>query len=458
MRSRLTASLCAATALFACTFSVGAAPSHGAEPSARVGIYYFGGWAGPLSHSLFTGLGGRFAGREPLTGWRDTTAQTMRTQLYWARRMGIDFVNFLWYYRPERAEAPFLNRGLANYVALRDHQGVKFAITYTNEPSFVIPRNEWRAIAEDWVMRYFSSPDYVRIAGKPVLFVLEGNSFFEQHGGDFGNQAQGDAGVNAALEELRAVARARGLPGVYVVTGRYTPHNFDYDYFPEPFRGQSWDAVTQFAYPALAGVSSGEHPFSTLSNAARAMWDRIAGRSDRPYIPAVTVGWDPRPWQQRVDFELYRFWFVRTPGEVAQFVRDAVTWAKAHPQVRVDPGPPLILLSAWNELGEGAYLVPTKQDGFAYGQALASALGLSWAPQPRALTVGARRNGSVDVNGTRCRVKCTRMFAEGHVASLTARPARGYRFAGWSGGCGGRTPACTVLMDRPRSVTARFAR
>lgn len=427
---------------------------------ARLGIYYFGGWSGTLSNFHFTGLLDRpYAARQPLYGWLDNTTQTMHTQLYWANRMGVDFFNFLWYYRPERYEDPFLNRALGNYVALKDHKGVGFAITYTNESGFVIPRNEWRAIAERWVKRYFSHPDYVRVAGKPVLFVLEGNSFFEQHGGDpFAGEARGDAGVNAALEELRKVARARGLPGVFVVAGRYTPHDFDYGYFPEPFRGESWDAVTQFAYPALAGVAGGEHPFSALANAARAMWDRIAARTDRPYIPAVTVGWDPRPWQQRVDFELYRLWFKRSPEEVAQFVRDAVAWAGRNPRMRVDAGPPLVLLSAWNELGEGAYLVPTRQDGFVYGQAIASALGLSWNPQRRALSVGVRGSGSVRVNGSRCSWPCSRRFDEGLVAALSARPARGYRFRNWSGACSGRKPTCTLLMDRARSAVARFAR
>lgn len=445
--------------LLAATKAGGATSDKGAEPTARVGIYYFGGWAGALSHSLFTGLPrGPYAGREPLFGWRDTTTQTMLAQLYWARRSGIDFLNFLWYYRPERAEAPFLNRALANYIALKDHQDVGFAITYTNEPAFVIPRSEWRAIAEQWVTRYFSHPDYVRIAGKPLLFVLEGNSFFEQHGGAFANQAQGDANVNAALEELRQAARARGLPGVFVVTGRYTPWNFDWEYFPEPFSGQSWDAVTQFAYPALPGVTAGEHPFSTLTNAARAMWDRMATRTDRPYIPAVTVGWDPRPWQQRVDFELYRFWFRRSPAEVTQVVRDAVAWAGRHPQLKVDTGQPLVLLSAWNELGEGAFLIPTRQDGFAYAQALASALGLDWSPKKQSMAVAVRGNGSVHVNGSVCRRSCGRSFDEGLVASLRARPARGYRFAGWSGGCNGRVPTCTLLMDRARAAAARFTR
>ena len=459
---RASLGLVAVAALLAASATVlplGPSQAGVSQTAARVGIYHFGGWSGSLSSSLFTGLpSGPYAGRQPLYGWLDNTPQTMRSQLYWANRMGIGFFNFLWYYRPEREGFPFLNAPIGNYVALKDHHGVGFAITYVNEPAFVIPRDEWRGIAEQWVTRYFAHPDYLRIAGKPVLFVLEGNSLFEQHGGDFANQAPGDASVNGALEELRQAARARGLPGVFVVTGRFTPSNFDYEYFPEPFRGQSWDAVTQFAYPALPGVTTGAHPFSTLSTAARAMWDRFATRTDRPYIPAVTVGWDPRPWQQRVDFDLYRFWFTRSPGEVGQLVADAVAWANRNPAMRVDSGPPLVLLSAWNELGEGAYVVPTKQDGFAYGQAIAAALGLRWDPDKRALTLALKGRGTVTVNGSRCARSCSRTFDEGLVATLRARPTRGFRLLGWSGACSGRKPSCTVLMNRGRSTAARFGK
>jgi hypothetical protein len=465
-RLRLSAGLALAAAallaagLLAVAIPPGTTPASGAEKSARLGIYYFGGWSGTLSNSLFSGLlRGPYTGREPLYGWLDNTTQTMRTQLYWASRMGADFFNFLWYYRPEQAELPLLNKALGNYLAVKNHHGVGFAITYTNEPSFVIPRDQWRRVAEEWVTRYFSHPNYVRIAGRPALFVLEGNSFFEQHGGDpFGGAARGDANVNLALDELRQVARAHGLPGVFIVAGRYTPHNFDWQYFPEPFRGQSWDAVSQYGYPALAGEAPGERPFGALATAARAMWDRMAGRSDRPYIPVVTVGWDPRPWQARSDTPLYRFWYRRSPEEVAQLVRDAVAWAGRNPPMRVDSGPPLVLLPSWNELGEGSFLVPTKQDGYAYAQAIAAAVGLRWDPQRRALSVAVRGSGSVRVNGSRCRRSCSRRFDEGLVLSLRAQPAGGYRFGGWSGACSGREPTCTVLMDRARSAVARFVR
>jgi hypothetical protein len=47
---------------------------------------------------------------------------------------------------------------------------------------------------------------------------------------------------------------------------------------------------------------------------------------------------------------------------------------------------------------------------------------------------------------------------KGHAIALTPAPARGWRFAGWSGaGCAGRH-VCTVRLDHDERVTARFTR
>ncbi len=54
-----------------------------------------------------------------------------------------------------------------------------------------------------------------------------------------------------------------------------------------------------------------------------------------------------------------------------------------------------------------------------------------------------------------CRATCSAVYAAGRVVTLLATPAGNQRFAGWSGDCGG-SDACTLTMDRARSVVARF--
>jgi Divergent InlB B-repeat domain/WD40-like Beta Propeller Repeat len=74
------------------------------------------------------------------------------------------------------------------------------------------------------------------------------------------------------------------------------------------------------------------------------------------------------------------------------------------------------------------------------------------------LTVSLAGNGKGAVTGSsiRCPSACTHSYATGTSVTLTAAPAAGSRFSGWSGACAGGG-ACTVRMSSDRSVTASFA-
>ncbi|MEI2783213.1 MAG: hypothetical protein V9H25_19035 [Candidatus Competibacter sp.] len=65
--------------------------------------------------------------------------------------------------------------------------------------------------------------------------------------------------------------------------------------------------------------------------------------------------------------------------------------------------------------------------------------------------------GTVTSNpaGINCGATCSYGFAAGTSVALSAAPASGYVFAGWSGACTG-TGACTVPMSAAKSVTATF--
>ena len=58
-------------------------------------------------------------------------------------------------------------------------------------------------------------------------------------------------------------------------------------------------------------------------------------------------------------------------------------------------------------------------------------------------------------SGINCGSTCTANYASGTSVTLTAAPASGSTFAGWSGACTG-TGTCTVSMTAARNVTATF--
>ena len=76
------------------------------------------------------------------------------------------------------------------------------------------------------------------------------------------------------------------------------------------------------------------------------------------------------------------------------------------------------------------------------------------------LSVAKAGSGSGTVTsspvGINCGADCSEAYASGTSVTLTASPAAGSTFSGWSGACTG-TGSCVVSMTQARSVTATFA-
>ncbi|HYL86635.1 MAG TPA: hypothetical protein VE263_20590 [Candidatus Angelobacter sp.] len=83
----------------------------------------------------------------------------------------------------------------------------------------------------------------------------------------------------------------------------------------------------------------------------------------------------------------------------------------------------------------------------------------SAAPTSHILVVELAGSGSGIVmsnpSGINCGNSCSAGFAPGTMVSLTASPASGSRFSGWSGSCSG-VGACTVTMNADEAVTSTF--
>lgn len=77
------------------------------------------------------------------------------------------------------------------------------------------------------------------------------------------------------------------------------------------------------------------------------------------------------------------------------------------------------------------------------------------------LSVSKLGNGSGTVtsspSGINCGTACSAPFDVGSSVTLTATPASGSTFSGWSGACSGAGATCTVVMDAAKEVTANFS-
>ena len=467
--ARLSLVLATPVVLLALLLTASARPAAEATPSARVGAFYFDGWSGQLGNFHWGGLlGTQYSGRRPLSGWTDDRPEAIEAQLRWAHAAGVSFFIFDWFHEPDPGNGP-INMAFETYWKVRDHTGVGAALAYVNQPGFVIPPEKWPAATESWVTNYFLRPDYVRVNGRPLLVILDESFFIRQWGGG--------AGANAAIAELRAAAVRHGLPGVFVVGGRYLdwrseqcfPHCIGTD---AEFASVDYDAITEFSYPYILEPRDGPRPYAEVAAAIKRTWEVMAQRGPFPHIPSVMAGFDPRPMilagqiqsKEEGGWPLlngHETWFVTRPADVGGLVRDAVAWVQANPSMGIEPAPaaPVVLTQSWNELQEGAILVPTVKDGYSYGQALAQAVGIPWTPPPKhTLRIARSSRGTVTSTpvGIACPPTCSASFDEGWEVTLNARAERGSTFDGWAGKCteDKSGPACPVVLVRDSAVKA----
>ena len=318
--------------------AIAAAP---AAPPVQLGAYYFDGWSGrhkadgdpaqPWAKGapthLTKALVENYSDREPLLGWRADSPEIMRRQIDLAADHGLSFWAFCWYFQSKAqavADDP-KHTGLRLFLGAPNNERLRFCLLIANHDSYQLNTLErWRQAAEYW-LPYLRHPRAVTVGGKPLVILFNPKDALPE----------GMAAVEAA-------ARAAGLPGV-------------------TFAGCGVNLPAPFAVSTRYNVAGGwmkgwqEFPFTqVMQNHSQAWKGTLAQR----HIPTAIVGWDRRPWEtaERGSY----FYTGRTPALFGQHVRDLVAWMNAHPdEITAER---LALLYAWNEIGEGGYLLPTRGD------------------------------------------------------------------------------------------------
>lgn len=329
------------------------------EKPATIGVYYFDGWSGqsgrtkpggtwenePWAKNAPTHLTKRFVEefpeREPIWGWRDDSQEIMERQIDLAAENGVDFFLFCWYWRDTKGPINVdaikkdpLHTSMELYLKAKNKHKVKFALLVANHGGAeIIGTKNWQEAVSFW-SQYFKDPQYVQADGKPLV-VLFGT-------GD-------DAINNEQLAAMQATAKAQGLANGISIAG-----------CGGGARQKSGFTHTTH-YNVIPGYASGseEHKFQEVVDATKAQW---IGTEQQPYIPLLTSGWDKRPWEGPEGLGQKEGWYYpdSSPEQFKNFLKDAIQWMDDNPTKTTKER--LVLIYAWNELGEGGFLVPTKGD------------------------------------------------------------------------------------------------
>lgn len=323
------------------------------EKRVSVGAYYFGGWAGVNPYSeipeemywaehapshLTKRLALEFSDRQPEWGWRDDSVEIMERQIDLAADNGIDFFMFCWYWSDDKGginkdkiEKTTAHKCIELYLKAKNKHRVKFGLLIANhEGAEIVGTENWADATKSWV-KYFKDEQYITIDDKPYVAIFNSN----------GLDAEGRA-------KMQQIAKEEGLKGLSIVACGSTPNSKSYDY--------------RTHYNAIPVVDNGGNPrrdYDELVKVTEVEWVVTS----QPYIPTVSVGWDPRPWKTNPDDEAKRNWYYyvdNTPAKFKKSLEKAVQWIENNPQATINEK--MIMIYAWNELGEGGYLVPNKSN------------------------------------------------------------------------------------------------
>ena len=321
---------------------------------ATIGVYYYDGWSGrhrladdpnePWAKNAPQGLTKRFvnefSGREPVWGWRNDTQEIMERQIDLAADNGIDFFAYCWYWRdnkgsinPTVIDNLPLHNSIALHLTAKNKNRLRYTFLVANHEGFeIIGVENWKAAVKFWV-KYFRDPQFVTVDGKPLIIIFN------------------PAGItNEDMAAMQEVARQEGFTDGIAIAGC------------RPSARQKSGFTYTTNYAVAPGAYNGQSEFKNYDILVEETKQEWKGSEQQPYIPLLTAGWDKRPWEGPDGSNTVEGWNYPdiSPRELKTFLMDAIQWMNDHPKETTKEK--IVLIYAWNELGEGGYLVPTRDD------------------------------------------------------------------------------------------------
>ena len=329
--------------------------------SLSIGVFYFPGWnsTSPYWDDLKGLPGSRSPGmpwpeRKPVLGYYPEEEIWVAVRhIEWASQYGIDFFAYDWYWDGKKPE---YDHALKNHLKANNRNKLKFCLLWANH--FPVPHNlkEFDDMVSYWIDNYFNQPVFYTIDGKPVIFIFS-HALLEQNAQLFGHTAK------SLLARADAEAREKGYKGIYFIA---TMNDRPSDGLEAWLRDQGYSSYTGWNYVVskdgsrVADYDSMVDTYLDFYNAASATSKQL------PYIVPASPGYDESPWHG--DNAV-----VRTNSTPEKFQK-MLYGAKKMLNEQTD-APKVLMIEAWNEFGEGAYMEPTKKWGAQYLEAMQKVFG-----------------------------------------------------------------------------------
>ncbi len=293
-----------------------------------------------------------YPNREPLLGWYDENSpEATDWQIKWCLEHGISYFVYCWY-------RVGVNGPVRQMLGEALHQGLfksrygsmfKFAIMWENANGADVSSRQdlMDNLLPFWIKNYFNRSNYLKVDGKPLLFIYDPLKLMHDLGGPL--QAR------QAIEDMRRACRDAGFAGLTVL-GEY--RGTDKTAFRQ-IKDMGMDYTFAYCWP----ISGEPAPAKAVEEQVR-IWKNRRDMNNLPSLVTVSMGWNPSPWYPtRNRWRLPPSYFKTLCEDAKQFIANSKS-----------PGLQnrMVLIDNWNEFGEGHYIEPTRQYGFGYLDAIRS--------------------------------------------------------------------------------------
>jgi len=317
----------------------------------QIGVFYFPGWQ--TGTIFWKDLLGTTDSHSPCQSWPERIpllglypeeeTWVADWHIKWAVEHGISFFAYDWFWQNNK---PHLDHAIQAHLQSPYKDLLKFCVMWANHDPFIPTMADLPNIANYWISNYFNQSNYLKFNDRPVVMVF----LSDRIGGDPNN-------TSAAISTIRTLVKNAGYPDILLIAiSNDTPDpnlvNF--------FKSSGYNAYTPYNYvkpdPQIASYDSMIDQYKTN-------WATALSIGGLPYIVPVTPGWDARPAQGSGAA-------VRTGSTPDKFKVMLQSAKEFIDRSGGDIASKMLMIEAWNELGEGAYIEPTKQWEFGSLDAL----------------------------------------------------------------------------------------
>lgn len=300
----------------------------------KLGCYYFPGWGTPCGGpsdggSSATAWGYIPGGEQPLKGaYNENLATICDAQLTEMRDFGLTFVVVDGY---QRASVAYLNHWIENALASSVINKPKICAMYCDPSS--TPRTLQGF--KDYLIKistYVTNPDYFKIDGRPVVYILVADTFKTSLGG-------------TTASVLSALTEARLNTNFYFVGMGYSSEHFGHG--PDSLKSAGYDAICYYNLPH-GPPGSWEGLENNYTN-----YYQLLESASLPSILPISTGFNNANWSGA---------FRNTLDTLPKFEAH-LRKAKAFLDYSYNKNNGMAIIEAWNEYGEGGVLEPSYGNG-----------------------------------------------------------------------------------------------